>query len=87
MQKEEGKGMKDDTRGNALLVVAICLITITTAFVAARLWARFVMLRKAGLDDYTIIPAYVCTTESRNSGFQDIYVQRIVLTKDICAVR
>ena len=51
--------MEGTARDNALLVVAICLTAITSIFLAARLWARFVKLRKVGLDDYTIIPAYV----------------------------
>ena len=51
--------MGDETRGNALLVVAICLAIVATVLVTVRLWARFFKLRKVGLDDYTIIPAYV----------------------------
>ena len=53
-------GMQDDSLGDkSLLAVSIVLITISSLFVGARLWARFVVLRKAGWDDYTIIPAYV----------------------------
>lgn len=53
--------MQDEMRGDILLVVAITLTIISTIFVGARLWARFIILRKAGWDDYTIIPAYVRT--------------------------
>lgn len=48
------------TFGNAALVVGIVFTTITTLVFFARLWARFVILRKTAADDYTAIVSYVC---------------------------
>ena len=55
--------MQDGKLDDVLLVVSIVLIIISSLFVGARLWARFVVLRKAGWDDYTIIPAYVSCSQ------------------------
>ena|SRR6266498_529200 len=47
------------TRGNALVVISILLTVLSALIVAARVWARFVLIRKPGLDDGLIVVALV----------------------------
>jgi hypothetical protein len=47
------------TRGTALYVIAIILSVVSVLIVAARLWARLVIVRKPGLDDGLVVVALV----------------------------
>jgi hypothetical protein len=47
------------TRGNALVVTVTFLTILATLIVAARIWARFVLVRQPGLDDGLIVVALV----------------------------
>jgi hypothetical protein len=48
-----------ETRGQSLLVVNIILLALCFVAVAARLWARLVILHAPGLDDLLITIAMV----------------------------
>ena len=50
------------THGNALLVITIIALVLVPVVVIARLWARFVILRKPGWDDFLLCIAMVCRT-------------------------
>ena len=47
------------THGDAWIGIATTVAILAIASVLARLWARFVILRKPGADDYLIICALV----------------------------
>jgi hypothetical protein len=47
------------TRSNAIIVTACILGPLTLLIVSARLWARFIIQRNAGLDDYLIALALI----------------------------
>ena len=49
------------THGNALFVITVVTLVLVPIVVSARLWARFVVLRKPGWDDFLLCIAMVCT--------------------------
>lgn len=50
-----------DTRGPGVLIVACVLGPVMVLTVAARLWARAVVQRNAGVDDWLMVVAMVCS--------------------------
>ena len=48
-----------ETRGSSLVVVNFIFLALSLAALAARLWARLVILRAPGLDDFLITIAIV----------------------------
>ena len=50
------------SHGNALFVITVVTLVLVPIVVSARLWARFVVLRKPGWDDFLLCFAMVCTT-------------------------
>lgn len=48
-----------DTKSNALTVIVIILLVIVPVVIAARLWARVVILKKPGWDDGLVLFAMV----------------------------
>jgi len=44
-----------DIRGNGLIIITVLLLGLAYVVVGMRLWARFVMSKKGGLDDALII--------------------------------
>lgn len=54
-----GTAVDHHSRGPAVLAVTATTIACCTVFVVLRLISRFVIVRKAGLDDYFMILAWV----------------------------
>jgi hypothetical protein len=54
-----------ETRGQSLLVVNITLLGLCLVALAARLWARLVILRSPGLDDLLITIAIVSSSRRK----------------------
>lgn len=54
-----GNHINPITRSNAIVVTACVLGPLTLLIVCARLWARFIIQRNAGVDDYLIAVAMV----------------------------
>ncbi len=48
-----------ETTGGETMIIAIVLGVIGTIVVFARLYARFIVIRRPGIDDYLIIVAWV----------------------------
>lgn len=46
-------------RGNTPLAICIVFITLETAFVSLRYWARYLAKVKLGIDDYFMIPGTI----------------------------
>ena len=59
------------SHGNALFVITVVTLTLIPIVVSARLWARFVVLRKPGWDDFLLCIAMVrtayCLSKTINS--------------------
>jgi hypothetical protein len=49
------------TRSKAVLITSVVLGTIMVAVVGARMWARAVIQRNAGLDDWIMVAAMIPT--------------------------
>ena len=66
------------TRGYGLLVGGSALVGITVAVVCLRLWARFGILKRGGMDDFLMVLATVrCPAEVHTALIYELTSEQI----------